>query len=42
MVWPAPGIGFSTALSVAATTGFADSDVGAPGPNEVFLTVFRK
>jgi hypothetical protein len=37
-----PGIGFTTAISVAATTGFADSDVGAPGLNEVLLTVFRK
>lgn len=37
-----PGIGFTTAMSVAATTGFADSDVGAPGLNEIFLTVYRK
>lgn len=38
----APGIGFTTAISIAATTGFADSDVGAPGTNEVSLTVWRK
>lgn len=38
-----PGIGgFSTAMSVAATTGFADSDTGAPGLNEVIFTAWRK
>jgi hypothetical protein len=37
-----PGIGFPIALSVACTTGFADSDVGPPGTNEISLTVWRK
>jgi hypothetical protein len=37
-----PGIGFTTAISVAATGGFADTDVVAPGTNEVALTVWRK
>lgn len=36
------GIAFSTALCVAATTGVADSDTGAPGANEVLVNVFYK
>lgn len=31
------GVQFDTAISVAATTGVADSDTGAPGANEVVL-----
>jgi len=36
------GIGFSTAISIAATTGVADTDTGAPGVNEVIVNVFYK
>lgn len=36
------GIPFSTALCIAATTGIADSDTGAPGANEVIANVFFK
>lgn len=36
------GIAFSTALSVAATTGIADSDTGAPGLNECLVNIFYK
>lgn len=31
------GVQFSAAITVAATTGFADNDTGAPGANEVIL-----
>lgn len=31
------GCAFSTAICVAATTGFADNDTGAPGANEVIF-----
>jgi hypothetical protein len=31
------GVQFDTALTVAATTGFADNDTGAPGANEIIL-----
>jgi hypothetical protein len=31
------GVGFSTGITVAATTGAADADTGAPGANEVFF-----
>lgn len=34
------GIAFGTAISVAATTGVADNDTGAPGANEVVINVF--
>lgn len=33
---------FSTAMTVAATTGVADNDTGAPGANEVVCTFFYK
>ncbi len=33
------GIAFSTAITVAATTGFADNDTGAPGANEIILNL---
>lgn len=36
------GIPFSTALSVAATTGLADNDTGAPGASDVSITLFYK
>jgi len=34
------GVRFSTAICVAATTGLADADTGAPGANEVILNLF--
>jgi hypothetical protein len=33
------GIAFDTAITVAATTGIADNDAGAPGANEVILNL---
>lgn len=33
------GIPFSTAISVACTTGVADADTGAPGANDVIINV---
>lgn len=36
------GIAFGTAITVAATTGVADNDTGAPGANEVIVNVFYK
>lgn len=38
----AQGIGFSTAITVAATTGVADSDTGAPSANDVIVNIFYK
>lgn len=38
----AHGITFDTAITVAATTGVADNDTGAPGANEVIINVFYK
>lgn len=38
----AHGIAFGTAITAAATTGVADADTGAPGPNEVIVNVFYK
>lgn len=38
----AMGIMFDTAICVAATTGVADSDTGAPGVNDVVINVFYK
>ena len=34
------GIKFDTAITVAATTGVADADTGAPGANEVVVNIF--
>ncbi len=34
------GITFDTAITVAATTGVADNDTGAPGANEVIVNIF--
>jgi hypothetical protein len=31
------GVQFDTAITVAATTGLADNDTGAPGANEIVL-----
>jgi hypothetical protein len=36
---PSCGIQFSTAITIAATTGFADNDTGAPGNNEVIVNL---
>lgn len=36
------GIAFGTAITIAATTGLADNDSGAPGNNEVIATVLYK
>lgn len=36
------GIVFGTAITVAATTGVADNDTGAPGANEVIVNIFYK
>jgi len=36
------GIEFDTAITIAATTGVADSDTGAPGANELVANVFYK
>ena len=36
------GIAFSTAICIAATTGVADNDTGAPGANECLVNVFFK
>ena len=33
------GIAFSTAITIAATTGIADADAGAPGANEVVVNL---
>ena len=33
------GIAFGTAITVAATTGVADNDTGAPGANEVIVNI---
>jgi hypothetical protein len=36
------GLTFSTALSMAVTTGFADADTGAPGANDVIVSAYYK
>ncbi|ANW00698.1 hypothetical protein [Bradyrhizobium icense] len=36
------GLTFGTALSMAATTGLADNDTGAPGANDVVVTAYYK
>jgi hypothetical protein len=35
----AMGVQFDTAITVAATTGFADNDTGAPGGNEIIINL---
>jgi hypothetical protein len=39
---PSQGVPFDTAITVAATTGIADNDTGAPGANEVIVNLFFK
>jgi hypothetical protein len=34
------GIGFGTAITVAATTGIADADTGAPSANDSLVNIF--
>jgi hypothetical protein len=41
-VIPVMGIPFSNGICVAATTGLADADTGAPGANEVIGTIWYK
>lgn len=42
-VWSsAYGVKFDTAITVAATTGVADNDTGAPAANDVVINVFYK
>jgi hypothetical protein len=36
------GIAFSTAISAAVTTGFADADSGAPATNDCIVNIFYK
>ena len=36
------GLTFDTALSIAATTGFADNDTGAPGTNDIIISAYYK
>lgn len=36
------GIAFGTAITVAATTGVADNDTGAPAANDVVVNIFYK
>jgi hypothetical protein len=36
------GLTFDTALSLAATTGFADNDTGAPGANDIIVSAYYK
>lgn len=36
------GVGFSTACTVASTTGVADADTGAPAANDVIVNIFYK
>lgn len=44
LVWNNGGMGiaFDTAICVAATTGLADNDTGAPAANDVVINVFYK
>lgn len=37
---PGQGVAFGTAITVAATTGVADSDTGAPAANDVIVNIF--
>jgi hypothetical protein len=36
------GVAFDTAISVAATTGVADADTGAPGSGDIVINLFFK
>lgn len=42
MPFPACGVAFSTAITVACTTGIADNNAGAPGANECVVSLFYK
>lgn len=42
VMFGAQGLGFDTGITVAATTGLADDDTGAPGANEIVAHVFYK
>jgi len=42
LAWGGMGIPFDTALCAYATTGLADNDTGAPGANDVSITVLYK
>jgi hypothetical protein len=42
LAWGGMGIPFDTALSAYATTALADNDTGAPGANDVSITVLYK
>lgn len=42
VVFGVHGITFSTAICVAATTGLADADSGAPATNDVIVNIFYK
>lgn len=41
-IWLGEGVPFSTALCVAATTGVAANDTGAPGANEVIVNTYYR
>lgn len=41
-VWLGEGVAFDTAITIAATTGVADNDTGAPGANEIVVNSFYK
>jgi hypothetical protein len=41
-VIPVQGIPFENGITVAATTGLADADTGAPGANEVVVSIWYK
>jgi hypothetical protein len=36
------GLAFSSAITIAATTGFADNDTGAPGANDLIVSAYYK
>lgn len=36
------GIPFTLGIGIGATTGVADSDTGAPGTNDIVLTIYYK
>jgi hypothetical protein len=36
------GVAFSAAICVAATTGLADNDTGAPSAGDVVVNIFYK
>jgi hypothetical protein len=40
LAFPEQGVAFSTAISVACTTGFADNNSGAPTANDVIISLY--